>query len=61
MPKLVGLALKRARTKIVRAHCNAGQIKKQHAKKKHGKVLVQSPRAGKSLKAGAKVNLTVGT
>jgi beta-lactam-binding protein with PASTA domain len=61
VPKLVVLALKRARTKIVRAHCKAGQVKKQHAaKKKHGKVLVQSPRAGKSLKAGAKVNLTVG-
>jgi len=61
VPKLVGLALNQARTKIVRAHCKVGKVEKQHAaKKKRGKVLVQSPRAGKRLKAGAKVNLTVG-
>jgi beta-lactam-binding protein with PASTA domain len=53
--------VKSARTKIARAHCKVGKITKKHAaKKKRGKVLVQSPKAGKKLKAGAKVNLTVG-
>ena len=61
VPKVVGLALRQSRTKIVRARCKVGKVKNQHAaKKKRGKVLVQSPRAGKRLKAGAKVNLTVG-
>jgi hypothetical protein len=61
VPKVVGLAVKSARTKIARAHCKVGKITKKHAaKKKRGKVLVQSPKAGKKLKAGAKVNLTVG-
>jgi hypothetical protein len=61
VPKVVGLALRQSRTKIVRAHCKVGKVKNQHAaKKKRGRVLVQSPRAGKRLKAGAKVNLTVG-
>ena len=61
VPKVVGLAVKNARTKLVRAHCKVGKIKKTHAaRKKRGKVLVQSPKAGKKLKAGAKVNLTIG-
>jgi List-Bact-rpt repeat protein/PASTA domain-containing protein len=61
VPRVVGLALKKGRTKIVRAHCKVGKITTKHAaRKKRGKVLVQSPKAGKKLNAGAKVNLTVG-
>ena len=61
VPKVVGLALKNARTKIVRAHCKVGKIAKKHAaKKKRGKVVGQSPKAGKKLKPGAKISLTVG-
>jgi len=61
VPKVVGLALTKARTRIAAAHCKVGKVTKKRAgRKKHGKVVGQSPKAGKKLKAGAKVNLTVG-
>ncbi len=61
VPKVVGLRLKKAKTRIVRAHCRVGKVRKQHArKKKRGKVVAQSPKAGRKLKAGAKVTLIVG-
>jgi hypothetical protein len=61
VPKVVGLKLAKAKTKIKKAHCRVGKITKKHSvKKKRGKVIKQSPRAHKHLKAGAKVNLTVG-
>ncbi|HET7555575.1 MAG TPA: PASTA domain-containing protein [Gaiellaceae bacterium] len=62
VPKVVGLALKRARTKIVRSHCAVGRIaKKRGGEQRRGTVVGQSPKAGKQLKAGARVKLTVGT
>ena len=61
VPKVVGLKLAKAKTKIKKAHCRVGKITKKHSsKKKKGKVIKQSPRAGKHLKAGSKVKLTVG-
>jgi PASTA domain-containing protein/List-Bact-rpt repeat protein len=61
VPKVVGLGPKKAKMKIVRAHCKVGKVTKRRAgKKKRGKVVAQSPKAGKKLKAGAKVSLTVG-
>ncbi|HSC50006.1 MAG TPA: PASTA domain-containing protein [Gaiellaceae bacterium] len=62
VPKVVGLALGRARTRVVGAHCGVGKVAKQHAgRKRRGQVVGQSPKAGKRLKAWAKVRLTVGT
>jgi hypothetical protein len=61
VPKVVGLTLAKAKTKIKKAHCRVGKITRKHSsKKKKGKVIKQSPRAHKHLKAGSKVNLTVG-
>jgi hypothetical protein len=61
VPKVVGLKLAKAKTKIKNGHCRVGKITKKHSsKKKKGKVLKQSPKAGKHLSAGSKVNLTVG-
>jgi uncharacterized repeat protein (TIGR01451 family) len=61
VPKLVGLTLKKARTRIVRAHCRVGKItKKFSTRKKKGRVLSQKPRPGKLLAAGARVSLVVG-
>jgi beta-lactam-binding protein with PASTA domain len=38
-----------------------GKVTRKHAvRKKRGKVVAQSPKAGKKLDAGGKVNLTVG-
>jgi uncharacterized repeat protein (TIGR01451 family) len=61
VPKVVGLTLKKARTRIVRAHCRVGKITKRvSSRRKKGKVLAQKPKPGKVLAAGAKVKLVVG-
>jgi uncharacterized repeat protein (TIGR01451 family) len=60
-PKVVGLTLKKARARIVRAHCRVGKItKKFSTRRKKGKVLAQKPKPGRLLAAGARVNLIVG-
>ena len=62
VPKVLGLALAKARTRIAGAHCTVGRVARKHAaRKQRGKVVGQSPQAGKKLQAGAKVNLTLGT
>lgn len=61
VPRVVGLALAKARTRIAKAHCKVGHVKKSRSSRtRKGKVLAQDPRHGKRLKAGGKVNLTVG-
>ena len=61
VPKVVGLTLAKAKSKIRRAHCGVGKIRKKFSsRKKKGHVLSQKPKPGKTLPAGAKVNLTVG-
>jgi beta-lactam-binding protein with PASTA domain len=62
VPRVVGLKLGKARTKIVRAHCLVGKVtRKSSSIRKKGKVLGQTPRAGRRLGYGARVRLTVGT
>jgi hypothetical protein len=61
VPKVVGRTLGRAATLILRAHCRVGRVTRRHSvRRKRGKVLVQSPRAGKSLVLGARVHVVVG-
>ncbi|HXZ58501.1 MAG TPA: PASTA domain-containing protein [Gaiellaceae bacterium] len=61
VPKVVGLTLKKAKKKLAKAHCRAGKVKRaSSAANRKGKVIKQSPKAGKKLKNGGKVNLTVG-
>jgi beta-lactam-binding protein with PASTA domain len=61
VPKVVGKTLATARTAITKAHCKVGKVtRKTSSAKKKGKVIGQTPKAGKTLKNGAKVNLTVG-
>ena len=61
VPKVVGKTLKKARAKILKAHCRVGKVtKKASSLKKKGKVLSQRPKPGKTLANGSKVNLTVG-
>jgi beta-lactam-binding protein with PASTA domain len=58
---VIGQTLAKAKTKIKRAHCRTGKITRKHVSaKKRGKVIAQSPRPGRRLRNGAKVNLTVG-
>jgi hypothetical protein len=61
VPALKGMKLAAARRKLGAAHCRTGKVKrKKAARKKRGKVLSQSPRAGRALALQAKVSLVVG-
>jgi uncharacterized delta-60 repeat protein len=59
VPRVVGTTLGRARTRIRRAHCRVGRIRR--ARSAHvGRVLRQSPRPGAVRPRGARINLVVG-
>jgi len=61
VPRVVGRTLGRAATLILRAHCRVGRVARRHSvRRKRGKVLAQSPRAGRSLELGSRVNLVIG-
>ncbi len=61
VPNVVGMALAKAKTRIIKRHCRVGKITRKHSSpKKKGHVISQNPKAGRTLKKGAKVNLTVG-
>ena len=61
VPKVVGKSLAKARAAITKAHCKVGKITRRvSSARKRGKVVGQSPKAGKRLRNGAKVNLAVG-
>jgi hypothetical protein len=61
VPKVVGLKLTRAKSKIRAARCKVGKVtRKFSSRKKKGKVMRQKPKPGKTLPLNAKVNLTVG-
>jgi len=55
------MRLGKAVVRIAHAHCRPGRIiRVVSTKAKKNRVLAQNPRPGKTLKQGAKVNLTVG-
>jgi hypothetical protein len=61
VPKVVGMTMGKARSRIARSHCAVGSVRrKTSSASKKGKVLSQTPRAGKRLKHGAKLSLAVG-
>ena len=61
VPNVVGLLLRKAVRRIAHAHCRPGRvIRKRSSKARKNHVLAQNPKPGKTLKQGAKVNLTVG-
>ena len=61
VPRVVGLRLAAARTRIRRAHCRVGKVtRKTSVRRKTGRVLAQSPRPGRRFAAGHKVALVVG-
>jgi hypothetical protein len=59
VPRVVGVRLATARTKIRRAHCSVGRIRYKHALARRGRVIAQRPRAGVRLRRGARVSLIV--
>jgi hypothetical protein len=61
VPKVIGKTMAKARAAITRAHCRVGKVtRKTSSSRLKGKVVGQAPKAGKKLRNGAKVNLTVG-
>lgn len=58
VPKLKGKKLKPGKKAVRRADCKVGKVK--HRKGKRGQVIQQSPKPGKVLAPGTKVNVTVG-
>jgi hypothetical protein len=59
VPKIVGKRLATARARILRAHCRVGTIARVAAARSRNVVVGQSPRAGKRLRAGSRVKLSV--
>lgn len=61
VPNVVGKTLAKAKAKLRTAHCRTGKVtRKASSARLKGKVVRQSPRRGKHLANGAKVNLTIG-
>lgn len=59
VPRVIGLKLGRARTRIRRANCSVGRIRRVRSRRV-GRVLRQTPRAGAIKRRGFKVTLVVG-
>ena len=58
---MVGNTLSRAKAKIRQHHCRVGKVTQKFSSRRlKGRVIRQSPRAGRRLANGHKVNLTVG-
>jgi len=61
VPRVIGLRLATARTRIKRARCSLGRVRRTRVRARRvGRVLSQSPKAGSRRAQGAKVNLVVG-
>jgi beta-lactam-binding protein with PASTA domain len=61
VPNVIGNTLGRAKSRIRNRHCRVGQVTRKFSSRRlKGHVLRQSPRAGRRLANGARVNLVVG-
>jgi glucose/arabinose dehydrogenase len=59
VPRVVGLRLATARTRIRRANCRVGRVRQQRSSRARGRVVAQSPRPGARRVRGTRVHLTV--
>jgi glucose/arabinose dehydrogenase len=59
VPRVVGLRLATARTRIRRAHCRVGRVRRQRSSRASGRVVAQTPRPGARRARGARVHLSV--
>jgi PASTA domain len=59
VPRVQGRKMAAARKAIRRAHCRVGRVRKARSLRPSGRVIAQTPRAGKRLPLGAKVNLVI--
>ena len=59
VPRVIGKRLAPARRTIRARHCRVGRVRYRRAQRTRGRILSQSPRAGRRLANGARVNLVV--
>lgn len=59
VPRVIGLRLPSARSRIRRANCGVGRVRRARSRRV-GRVIAQSPRAGARRPAGSRVKLVVG-
>ena len=59
VPRVIGLTLAKARSRIRASHCSIGRVRKTHSRRP-GRVLSQRPRAGTIGARGLRVKLVVG-
>ena len=61
VPNVLGNTLARAKSRIRHNHCRVGKVTRKFSSRRlRGLVIKQSPRAGRRLANGHKVNITVG-
>jgi beta-lactam-binding protein with PASTA domain len=61
VPNVIGQLLAGAKRRIRRAHCGVGPVHYvRSTSRKKNRVLVEKPRAGRRLRNGARITLTVG-
>ena len=60
VPRVIGMRLAAAKTRIRRAHCGVGRITKRVSARRVGRVISQTPRPGAVRARGTKVKLVVG-
>jgi beta-lactam-binding protein with PASTA domain len=60
VPRVIGLTLKRAKSKIRSKHCSVGKVTRRASSRRVGRVIKQTPRPGTVKAAGFKVKLVVG-
>jgi hypothetical protein len=59
VPRVIGKKLPVARTAIRRARCAVGRVRRARSRRPKGRVVGQTPRAGRRVRAGTRVNLVV--
>ena len=59
VPRVIGLRLATARTRIRRADCSLARVRRIRAKRWSGRIVAQKPRAGSRRARGARVSLVV--
>ena len=59
VPRVIGMTIRKARTRIRAKHCTVGRIRRARSKRA-GRVIAQSPRPGRRLARGSRVSLVLG-
>jgi hypothetical protein len=59
VPNVVGKTLAKAKSTLKAKHCGTGKVTSKKSKKKKGLVIAQTPKAGKTMAKGARVNLVL--